>query len=333
VRRSVRPQLDFDGFGKVDLLVEAIVENIGIKKRVLADVESLLGEQAVIASNTSSLSIAEMASVLKRPQNFVGMHFFNPVPLMPLVEVIRGPATDAAAAATAAAYAATMGKTPIIVQDCPGFLVNRILIPYFIGFVRLVRDGADFRRIDRVMEDFGWPMGPAQLADVIGMDTLAHVIDVIAHGYGARMTVDVSNVVALLVAEGRLGQKSGLGFYRYQPDAKGRPRKVEDATVQALVQRVQDVQTNQFSDEEIVDRLMLPMLLEAARCVDERVVESAVEVDTGLVLGIGFPRHLGGILHWADRIGLAELMRRCERFESVAPLYAPSAALRERAVS
>src|SRR5258706_5497441 len=167
VRASIHAQLDYADFDRADVVVEAIVENLEIKKQVLTEVESLLREDATIATNTSSLSVGEMAKVLQRPQNFVGMHFFNPVPQMPLVEVIRGPQTAPAVAATAAGYAVVMGKTPIVVKDCPGFLVNRILTPYMLAFQRLLFDGADYRQVDRVMEAFGWPMGPAYLADVI----------------------------------------------------------------------------------------------------------------------------------------------------------------------
>ena len=141
-------------------MIEAVVENIDVKKQVFAEVEQRVGPDAIIASNTSSLSIAEMARGLRRPENFVGMHFFNPVPAMPLVEVIRGPLTSEAAAAAVAGYATAMGKTPVVVKECPGFLVNRILTPYMIGFLRAIHDGADYLAIDRVMESFGWPMGP-----------------------------------------------------------------------------------------------------------------------------------------------------------------------------
>ncbi|WP_028998805.1 fatty acid oxidation complex subunit alpha FadB [Azohydromonas australica] len=331
VRASICPQLDFSGFDAADIVVEAIVENLAVKKRVLAEVESLVRDDAIIASNTSSLSIEEMACGLRRPHNFVGMHFFNPVPQMPLVEVIRGPQTLPVAAATAAGYAVAMGKTPIVVQDCPGFLVNRVLTPYLLAFLRLVRDGADFQQVDRVMETFGWPMGPAYLSDVVGMDTLMHVLHVIAGGYGSRMQAGFPLAVELLVEKGRLGQKSGAGFYRYENDAKGRPKKLPDEASMALVSALQPDGPKHFSDTDIVDRMMLPMVLEAARCLDEAVVDSAIEVDMGLVLGLGFPRDLGGVLHWADRVGLQEILRRCERYKAISPLYEPAQAFVQRA--
>jgi 3-hydroxyacyl-CoA dehydrogenase/enoyl-CoA hydratase/3-hydroxybutyryl-CoA epimerase/enoyl-CoA isomerase len=333
IHASIHPQLDFAGFDKADIVVEAIVESLAIKKKVLAEIESLVRVDAVIASNTSSLSIEETATALQRPQNFVGMHFFNPVPQMPLVEVIRGPQTDPVAAATTAGYAVAMGKTPVVVQDCPGFLVNRILTPYCLAFERLIHDGANFAEVDRVMEAFGWPMGPAYLSDVIGMDTLAHVLQVIATGYGARMQPDIPSAVALLAEQKRLGQKSGAGFYHYERDAKGKPRKLVDEATAGLLEPIQPNGRQPFSDEEITDRMMLPMVLEAARCLDEGVAESAIEVDMGLILGLGFPRHLGGVLHWADTIGLDEIARRCDRYAALSSLYQPSDSLRRRAVA
>jgi 3-hydroxyacyl-CoA dehydrogenase/enoyl-CoA hydratase/3-hydroxybutyryl-CoA epimerase/enoyl-CoA isomerase len=333
VRASIRAQLDFDGFDQADLVVEAIVENLAVKKKVLAEVEALLKPDAVLASNTSSLSIAEMAGVLSRPQNFVGMHFFNPVPQMPLVEVIQGPATDPAAAATTAGYAVAMGKTPIVVKDCPGFLVNRVLTPYLLAFMRLVHDGADYQQVDRVMEAFGWPMGPAYLADVVGMDTLRHVLHIIPEGYGARMQPDFPLAADLLVENKRLGQKSGTGFFRYEANAQGKLRKCVDDSTATLLSAIQSKEPRSFGDEEIVDRMMLPMVLEAARCLDEGVAASATEVDMGLILGIGFPRHLGGVLHWADRVGLQEIVRRCEHYRAISPLYEPAQAFLRRSAA
>src|SRR5690606_8882469 len=159
----ITPTLDYEGMDRADVIVEAVVENMAIKKSVLSEVEGICRSDAVVASNTSSLSITELATAMARPENFVGMHFFNPVPVMPLVEVIRGERTSTEAAATIANYAVAMGKTPIVVKDCPGFLVNRILTGNMIGFLRLVHDGADYQKVDAAMEAFGWPMGPAYL--------------------------------------------------------------------------------------------------------------------------------------------------------------------------
>ncbi|MGB1220531.1 MAG: fatty acid oxidation complex subunit alpha FadB, partial [Alcanivoracaceae bacterium] len=178
VLSSIRPTLNYGDFADVDVVVEAVVENPKIKQSVLAETEEKLKDGAVLASNTSTISITHLAEALKKPENFAGMHFFNPVHMMPLVEVIRGEKTSDATVATLVSYAQKMGKNPIVVNDCPGFLVNRVLFPYFAGFGMLMRDGADFQAIDKVMERWGWPMGPAYLMDVVGIDTGVHAANV-----------------------------------------------------------------------------------------------------------------------------------------------------------
>ncbi|SQK95250.1 multifunctional fatty acid oxidation complex subunit alpha [Pseudomonas aeruginosa] len=187
---GIRPTMSYGDFGNVDIVVEAVVENPKVKQAVLAEVEGAVKEDAIIASNTSTISISLLAQALKRPENFCGMHFFNPVHMMPLVEVIRGEKTGETAIATTVAYAKKMGKSPIVVNDCPGFLVNRVLFPYFGGFAKLLSFGVDFVRIDKVMEKFGWPMGPAYLSDVVGIDTGHHGRDVMAEGFPDRMAVE-----------------------------------------------------------------------------------------------------------------------------------------------
>lgn len=331
VKEGIVPTLEFTGFGNADVVIEAVVENLGVKRSVLTDVERRIAGDAVLASNTSSLSIADLSSALARPENFVGMHFFNPVPVMPLVEVVRGPRTSAQAIATVVDYARSMGKVPVVVADCPGFLVNRILTAYIVAFLLLVRDGVDFVAIDAAMEAFGWPMGPAYLQDVVGMDTASHVIDVVSAGYAPRMNVDGQHAVALMAANGRLGQKSGLGFYRYAPDSKGRPQKFAADDTHALLASVQPHGASDLPADDIVLRMMLPMLVEAARCLDEQIAESAGDIDMSLVLGIGFPRHLGGALRYADALGARQVVAACERFASLGRLYEPPPGLLELA--
>jgi len=174
VLTGITPTLSYENLKDADLVVEAVVEKESVKKIVLAETESLLRENAILTSNTSTISITKLAQGLKRPEQFCGMHFFNPVHRMPLVEVIRGEKSSELTIAATVAYAAAMGKSPIVVNDCPGFLINRVLFPYFAGFSGLVNDGVDFERIDKVMEKFGWPMGPAFLLDVVGIDTAFH---------------------------------------------------------------------------------------------------------------------------------------------------------------
>jgi 3-hydroxyacyl-CoA dehydrogenase/enoyl-CoA hydratase/3-hydroxybutyryl-CoA epimerase/enoyl-CoA isomerase len=327
VLAEIRPTLAYQGFDSVDVVVEAVVEKIQVKKAVLAEVEPLVGSNAIIASNTSSLSITEMALDLARPENFVGMHFFNPVPLMPLVEVICGAKTSAQAAATVASYANALGKTAVVVKECPGFLVNRILTPYLLGFLRALNSGADYLQIDRVMEAFGWPMGPAYLQDVVGLDTLLHVLEVISGGFAERMKIDFPNAVEAMVEHKRLGQKSGSGYYLYANDPKGKPRKTVDPQTAALLASIRSNPSKSFADEQLLDRLMLPMMIEAARCLEEGIAASAAEVDMGLVLGLGFPRHAGGPLKYADWLGMKQVVERCAAYQALGPLYTPTPAM------
>jgi 3-hydroxyacyl-CoA dehydrogenase/enoyl-CoA hydratase/3-hydroxybutyryl-CoA epimerase/enoyl-CoA isomerase len=301
---SIKPALDYTDFTAVDLVVEAVVENPKVKAAVLADVEQHVSERAVLASNTSTISIDLLAESVQRPEQFCGMHFFNPVHLMPLVEIIRGSKTSDETIATTVAYAAAMGKTPIVVNDCPGFLVNRILFPYFNGFNRLLLDGVDFQRIDRVMEQFGWPMGPAYLADVVGIDTMVHADEVMQQGFPERMGHDGETIVEALMAADCRGQKNGKGFYQYGVDESGRRFKEASGLANELIAE----RVNQFvevTDQEIIDRMMIPLCLEAARCLEDGIVGTAEEVDMGLILGLGFPRFRGGPLRYIDTVGLA----------------------------
>lgn len=318
---SIHPQLDYAGFAAVDVVVEAVVENIKIKHLVLAEVEAQVGSDAVIASNTSSLRIDDLARPLARPENFAGMHFFNPVPSMPLVEVIKGERSSDAAVAAVVGFALAMGKTPIVVKDGPGFLVNRIITPYMQAFGKLVVDGADFARVDAVMEAFGWPMGPAYLNDVIGMDTGLHVAEIISTAFPERMARTWKDPLEVMVANRRLGQKNGLGFYRYETDPSGRPRKHATSETYELLAGVQANGRREFEDTEIVERMMLPLLFEAARCLEEGIVGSAAELDMALLLGIGLPQYLGGALKYADWLGADRLLELSDRYRNLGPQY------------
>jgi 3-hydroxyacyl-CoA dehydrogenase/enoyl-CoA hydratase/3-hydroxybutyryl-CoA epimerase/enoyl-CoA isomerase len=331
VLSSIVPQLDYAGFAQVDTVVEAVVENIKVKHAVLAELETMVGEDRIIASNTSSLRIDDLAVPLKRPQNFVGMHFFNPVPVMPLVEIVKGEKTGMTAVSTAVGYAVAMGKTPIVVKDCPGFLVNRVLISNTRAFTQLVADGADFEKIDRAMEAFGWPMGPAYLMDVVGMDTGSHVCKVIAAGYPERMTTTWPDVLELMVEMKRYGQKTGIGFYRYEADPAGKPVKLPAPDSHELIARVQPNGRRDFSDTEIVERLMLPMIIEASTALEEGVVATPAELDMALMLGIGFPRYTGGVLKYADWLGMDRVLALCEKHAHLGAPYRATAAMKDMA--
>ncbi|MGZ5476626.1 MAG: 3-hydroxyacyl-CoA dehydrogenase NAD-binding domain-containing protein, partial [Thermoanaerobaculia bacterium] len=321
----IRPALSFGDFKGVDIVVEAVVENEKVKKSVLAEVEGLVKEDAILASNTSTISINSLAEALKRPENFCGMHFFNPVHKMPLVEVIRGAKSSERAVATTAGYAIAMGKTPVVVNDCPGFLVNRVLFPYFGGFMMLVSEGVDFLRIDKVMEKFGWPMGPAYLLDVVGIDTAHHANAVMAAGFPDRMSFSQRSAIDVMFEAQRFGQKNGKGFYAYVPDKKGAPKKTVDADAQSLVAPLASVNNNAaISDQDIVDRMMLPMIIESSRCLEDGIVNTPIEVDIAMVYGLGFPPFRGGPLRYADAVGLKALCDKAAKFASLGKLYEPT---------
>jgi 3-hydroxyacyl-CoA dehydrogenase/enoyl-CoA hydratase/3-hydroxybutyryl-CoA epimerase/enoyl-CoA isomerase len=329
---SIKPQLDYSNFEKCDLVIEAVVENLGIKHTVLREVESRVGSDAIIASNTSSLRIDDLARPLARPQNFVGMHFFNPAPVMPLVEVIRGAQTSEAALATVVGFAMAIKKTPIVVKDGPGFLVNRILTPYMLAFMQLVSEGVDFIDIDRAMEAFGWPMGPAYLNDVVGMDTGTHVFDFISTGLSHRLQRSAGqDALRVMVEHGRLGQKSGAGFYKYESDPTGKLKKTIDPAAHTLIAQVQSGSKRTLPAEEIVQRLMMPMIAEAAWCLEEKVVGTPHELDMALLLGLGFPRYLGGALKFADWLGLPKVVELCDRYAGVGRHYQIPNELRAKA--
>lgn len=331
VAGMITPSLAYDTIGEADVVIEAVVEDLSIKQKVFAEIEDLSRADAILASNTSSLRIGDLARTLRRAENFAGLHFFNPVPRMPLVEVVRGPQTSDATIATLVGFASALGKTPVVVRDCPGFVVNRVLTPYLVAFLRLVHDGVDFTRVDEVMEGFGWPMGPAYLCDVIGMDISHHVVTIVSAGYAPRMAAGFETAIDVLLRENRLGQKNGRGFYRYENDPKGRPRKAIDPETEAILASVRPHGPSDVAEADIIERMMVPMILEAARCVEDGVVASPGEADMCLVLGLGLPRYLGGALKYADHLGLSTVVGLCDKWQSLGPIYRPSDEFRSRA--
>ncbi len=326
----IRPTLNYGDFGNVDVIVEAVVENEKIKQSVLAEAEEQLKDGAVLASNTSTISITRLATALKKPENFAGMHFFNPVHMMPLVEIIRGEKTSDATVATLVSYATKMGKNPIVVNDCPGFLVNRVLFPYFGGFGMLMRDGADFQAVDKVMEQFGWPMGPAYLMDVVGIDTGVHAAAVMADGFPDRMKHDFKDVSEVLFENKRYGQKTQAGYYKYEEDKKGKPKKVVDDAVWDLIKpHVAD--TTEFDADEIIARMMIPLCTETVRCLEDKIVGSAAEADMAMIYGIGFPPFRGGPLRHIDAIGVSAFVELCEKYAHLGKLYEAPQMLKDMA--
>ncbi|HEX4912050.1 MAG TPA: fatty acid oxidation complex subunit alpha FadB [Permianibacter sp.] len=327
---AITPTLDYAAVKHADIVVEAVVENPKVKDAVLVETEALLRDDAILCSNTSTISIDLLAKNLKRPDKFCGMHFFNPVHKMPLVEVIRGSKTSDETIATVVAWASAMGKSPIVVNNCPGFLVNRVLFPYFHGFSLLLKDGADFTAVDKLMEKFGWPMGPAYLLDVVGIDTAVHAANVMAEGFPDRMKKEFKDSIEVLFEAKRLGQKNGKGFYAYSEDKKGKPKKdVDPATYELIKGVVAD--KREFDKQEIIDRMMIPMIIETVRCLEEKIVATPAEADMGLVYGIGFPPFRGGALKYLDTVGLANFVARCDQLKALGKLYEPTAQMREMA--
>jgi 3-hydroxyacyl-CoA dehydrogenase/enoyl-CoA hydratase/3-hydroxybutyryl-CoA epimerase/enoyl-CoA isomerase len=317
---SIDPTLSYAGFDDVDIVVEAVVENEKVKGIVLAEVEKEIDKNAVLASNTSTISITRLAQKLQRPENFCGMHFFNPVHAMPLVEVIRGEKTSDAAIARTVAYANKMGKKAVVVNDCPGFLVNRVLFPYFGGFNMLLRDGADFQAVDKVMERWGWPMGPAYLMDVVGIDTGVHAAGVMAEGFPDRMAPDFKSATEIMFELDRYGQKNGKGFFDYVEDKRGKPQKTVNDEVYSMIADVVGDRV-ELEQEDIIARMMLPMAIEMARCLEEGIVGTPAEADLALLFGVGFPPFRGGIFRWMDTVGLAHIKEVSDKFAHLGKAY------------
>ncbi len=318
---SITPSLHYAGIEQADVVVEAVVENPKVKAAVLAEVETYVAEGAVLASNTSTIPINLLAKSVKHPENFCGMHFFNPVHRMPLVEIIRGEHTSDETIDKVVAYAAQMGKSPIVVNDCPGFFVNRVLFPYFGGFSLLLRDGADFTQVDKVMErKFGWPMGPAYLLDVVGLDTAHHAQEVMSQGFPERMGKNGRDTIDALYDANKLGQKNGSGFYTYSVDHKGKPKKTFDKSVLSLFESITE-NSQSFSDEDIINRTMIPMINEVVLCLQEGIIASPQEADMALVYGLGFPPFRGGVFRYLDSMGIQAYIQSASQYQNLSPMY------------
>ncbi|WED21863.1 fatty acid oxidation complex subunit alpha FadB [Vibrio sp. JC009] len=321
VLSSITPAMSYSGIEQADIIVEAVVENPKIKAAVLREVEGHVPEDTVIASNTSTIQINLLASSLERPENFCGMHFFNPVHRMPLVEIIRGEKTSEETINRVVAYATKMGKSPVVVNDCPGFFVNRVLFSYFRGFSSLIRCGADFTEVDKVMEKkFGWPMGPAYLLDVVGIDTAHHARAVIAEGFPERMAKRGRSAVDALFEAERFGQKNNKGFYSYTTNKKGHPVKAFDESVLPLLNEVR-TGSGSFDEETIIQHMMIPMINEVVLCLEEGIVASPQEADMALVYGLGFPPFRGGVFRYLDSISINKYIEQATKYQDLGPLY------------
>jgi 3-hydroxyacyl-CoA dehydrogenase / enoyl-CoA hydratase / 3-hydroxybutyryl-CoA epimerase len=320
--------VDYGGFGQLDLVVEAVVEKLEVKRAVFREVEARVPEECILASNTSTLSIEEMASAVDRPRNLCGMHFFNPVHRMPLVEVIRGPKTGPGAVATVYALALRMGKVPVVVGDGPGFVVNRILGPYLNEAGHLLAEGASIEDIDAAATAFGLPMGPLRLVDEVGIDIARHAGDLLHQAFGERMAPS-----APMIAIGetdRLGSKGGSGFYRYENGRAAGP----DPEVYALLGGSVPLERTPLPEDDIRARLLLVMMNEAVRILDEGIAASAADVDLAMIMGTGFPPFRGGLLRFGDEVHPRVLVERLRAYEAeLGSRFAPAQPLVELARS
>ncbi|HSM03280.1 MAG TPA: 3-hydroxyacyl-CoA dehydrogenase NAD-binding domain-containing protein [Longimicrobiales bacterium] len=313
--------LEYDGFGGLDLVVEAVVERLDVKRAVLAETEERIRGDCILATNTSSLPIDDISGALARPGRFCGMHFFNPVHRMPLVEVIRGEATDPETVATVHALAVRMGKVPVVCRDGPGFLVNRILGPYLNEAGYLLVEGVPMEELDGAAKTFGMPMGPARLLDEVGIDVAAHAGATLREAFGERM--EPAPVLERMLAADRLGRKNGRGFYRYE---KGKEAGV-DGTVYADL-GLPAPTPGAAQEEDVRRRLVLAMINEAARVLGDGIVATAADVDLGMIMGTGFPPFRGGLLRFADDQHPRAILERMQALRAqIGPRFEPAPVL------
>jgi 3-hydroxyacyl-CoA dehydrogenase/enoyl-CoA hydratase/3-hydroxybutyryl-CoA epimerase len=285
------------GVERADVVIEAIFEDAEVKRSLYKDIEPRMKADALLATNTSSIPLEELYSALSRPERLVGLHFFNPVAMMQLVEVVKGESTSAEAAAQAMTFTRQIDRLPLPVSSTPGFLVNRILMPYLMEAVLLEAEGVPAAVIDKAATDFGMPMGPVQLADTVGLDICLHVARILAGHFNAT----VPERLEKLVADGHLGRKSGHGFYEYK---KGKPVKQKAAT-------------GNWNLEEITNRLIFRLLNESVRCVREHVVDSSDLLDAGMIFGTGFAPFRGGPMHHIDAVGAAAINQQLQSLKSL----------------
>jgi 3-hydroxyacyl-CoA dehydrogenase/enoyl-CoA hydratase/3-hydroxybutyryl-CoA epimerase len=318
---------DYSGFKLVDVVIEAIVEDMKIKQKVIAEVAGQCRPDCIIATNTSSLSVTEMAKAHPHPENFVGMHFFNPVHKMPLVEVIRGEKTSSEATATIFELSKKLGKIPVVVKDGPGFLVNRLLMPYLIEAAFMLEEGVSADKVDEIyVQEFGMPMGPFTLMDEIGIDVCAKVVKIFHESFGDRL--QTPEVMHKLVEKKRLGRKTLKGFYLY--DERGKRGDI-DPSVYADIGLKNP--TDPLNNKDIVQRGIFAMINEAALAlIEEHIVDTPEEVDLAMIMGTGFPPFRGGLLRYADSVGTAYIVDELEIYASrLGERFKPSVPLRNMA--
>lgn len=300
---------DYSGFKDVDVVIEAVFENLELKQQMVADIESNCRPETIFASNTSSIPISQIAEKAARPENVIGLHYFSPVDKMPLAEVIAHAGTSDQTISTTVALAKKQGKTPIVVKDGAGFYVNRILAPYMSEAANLVLAGEPIDKIDKVMVKFGFPVGPLKLMDEVGIDVGTKIIPFLVAEFGERFTAP--DAFQVVIDDDRKGKKNGKGFYDYSVKAKG---KTVDESIYTLLGLTPNPTMN---DKHMIQRCVYLMLNEAARCLDEGVIRSARDGDIGTIFGIGFPPFLGGPFRYMDKIGIATFVGELEKLANV----------------
>lgn len=306
--QSTSGTIDYTGFQQSDLVIEAATENLQLKHTLLKELEKVVKPDTVIASNTSSLSIAEMSSVLEHPERFVGMHFFNPPNRMPLVEVVRGPKTSPQAIATAVETCRRLGRTPLVVGDCPGFLVNRIFVVGANEMLRFLEEGVPLAKLEKTFLDFGMPMAPCRLSDEVGNDVACKVSHIFEKAYGPRMKPP--RLLEMMDQQALYGKKVGKGFYLYNGH-----KEAPNPQVQKLIEGLRNPSKQPPSSDEMLERAFYLMINEAARCLEEKIVAAPAYVDMALILGVGFPPFRGGLLRYADAIGIPAIINRLKDLE------------------
>ena len=303
--RSIEPTLTLEGMKSADLVIEAVVENMDLKKKVFAELEEYVRPDSILTSNTSSLSVQEMSKALKKPERFAGLHFFNPVNKMPLVEIITHDKVDPKTIQTLIKWALEVKKTPIVVKDGPGFLVNRILAPYLNESAFLLEEGVSVEALDEAALNFGMPMGPCRLMDEIGLDVCVKVGKIMHEGLGERAIP--STLSTKLYDAKLLGKKNNKGFYLYDEKGKSTGRNSE-------IFKLLPSKKKHMDEMMIQMRLFLPMVNEAAYILADKICDKAATVDVGMIYGTGFPPFKGGLLRWADQEGLEQIVERLNNF-------------------
>ena len=300
----ISPTTTYDGFKNADVVIEAVVERMDIKKQVFKELDGVVQPTACLFTNTSSLSVTQMAECTNRQDKVCGFHFFNPVHRMPLLEIIATEKTSEQTIATAVAFARQLGKMVIVVKDKEGFIVNRILLPYMNEAAYLFQEGVDTEHLDDIVKRFGMPMGPMELADEVGIDVGYHVAHILEGAYGKRMRI--AEILKTVYEAGMLGKKSGEGFYIHAGKHK---------TVSSNVQNMRGNTVFTLDDDVTLKRLVYIMINEASRCLEEGIVESASTIDVGMIYGTGFPPFRGGLLRYADSVGVKHIVSDLKNFQ------------------